>query len=147
MLGIDLVESRESKQPATLLANRVKEACKCRQRVLIAIEGPHSNVIKIKPPIVFSKQDADRYLAALRQVSPLMPTLHSPAMALDFLCLSSFWPLARVWVRKRNWENVVWMSNSWLTMGVKDQRFEACLIEGKRMPIGVRPSNSRQWFN
>ena len=68
MLGIELVECRSSKAPATKLAYRVKEAAKCRQRVLIAIEGPYSNVIKIKPPIVFSRQDADRYLSALRQV-------------------------------------------------------------------------------
>ena len=72
MLGIDLVESRTSKTPATSLALRVKEACKCRQRVLIAIEGPHSNVIKIKPPIVFSLKDADQYTSALRQVSVLL---------------------------------------------------------------------------
>lgn len=68
MLGIELVESRASRTPATSLAMRVKEACKCRKRVLIAIEGPYSNVIKIKPPIVFSVQDADQYLTALCQV-------------------------------------------------------------------------------
>ncbi|KAK9830741.1 hypothetical protein WJX74_004739 [Apatococcus lobatus] len=77
MLGIELVDSKASKAPATLLANRVKEAAKCRERLLIAIEGPHSNVIKIKPPIVFSLKDVDKYLAALRKVleeeQPLCP--------------------------------------------------------------------------
>ena len=69
MLGIELVENRASKISATRLANRIKEAAKCRERVLIAIEGPHSNVIKIKPPIIFSMKDVNQYLAALRKVN------------------------------------------------------------------------------
>lgn len=68
MLGIELVESKASKIPATLLANQIKEAAKCREHVLIAIEGPHSNVIKIKPPIIFSMKDVNQYIAALRKV-------------------------------------------------------------------------------
>jgi 4-aminobutyrate aminotransferase-like enzyme len=58
------VEDRATKAPdATLTAavvNHVKE-----NGVLLSIDGPHHNVIKIKPPIVFSMEDADRLVAAV----------------------------------------------------------------------------------
>lgn len=33
--------------------------------VLVGVDGPHANVIKIRPPLVFSESDADRLLEAL----------------------------------------------------------------------------------
>ena len=36
------------------LCSRARE-----EHVLISADGPHSNVIKIKPPLVFSYEDAD----------------------------------------------------------------------------------------
>lgn len=80
MLGIELVESKACKTPATLLANRVKEAAKCRERILIAIEGPHCNVIKIKPPIIFSVEDVTKYITGLRKVT------HVPSWPLRLEC-------------------------------------------------------------
>jgi len=57
-LGLDLVIDRSTKQPATQLAADV--ANRLRERgVLISTDGPHDNVIKIKPPIVFTRSDAD----------------------------------------------------------------------------------------
>ena len=57
-LGVDLVTDRTTKQPATQLAADV--ANRLRERgVLISTDGPHDNVIKIKPPIVFTRADAD----------------------------------------------------------------------------------------
>lgn len=57
-LGLDLVTDRHTKQPATKLAaditNRLRE-----RGVLISTDGPYDNVIKIKPPIVFTRADAD----------------------------------------------------------------------------------------
>ena len=57
-LGIDLVVDRVTKEPATALAaevaNRLRE-----QGVLISTDGPYDNVIKIKPPIVFTREHAD----------------------------------------------------------------------------------------
>ena len=72
-LGLDLVTDRASKQPATKLAADV--ANRLRERgVLISTDGPFDNVIKIKPPIVFSRMDADILCAeledALSQLSP-----------------------------------------------------------------------------
>ncbi|HRB05380.1 MAG TPA: aminotransferase class III-fold pyridoxal phosphate-dependent enzyme, partial [Ilumatobacteraceae bacterium] len=57
-LGLDLVTDRTTKQPATELAANV--ANRLRERgVLISTDGPHDNVIKIKPPIVFTRALAD----------------------------------------------------------------------------------------
>ena len=57
-LGLDLVNDRTTKQPATQLAADI--ANRLRERgVLISTDGPQDNVIKIKPPIVFTRNDAD----------------------------------------------------------------------------------------
>jgi 4-aminobutyrate aminotransferase-like enzyme len=58
-LGVELVEDRVSKDPATVLAHGVVENAK-RQGVLLSTDGPFNNVIKIKPPMVFRAADADR---------------------------------------------------------------------------------------
>ncbi|MCP3973794.1 MAG: aminotransferase class III-fold pyridoxal phosphate-dependent enzyme [bacterium] len=63
-LGIELVKSRETKAPdpamTLALVNFAKE-----HGVLLSIDGPHHNVIKIKPPIVFSQEDADQLVAVI----------------------------------------------------------------------------------
>ena len=38
--------------------------------VLLSTDGPRHNVIKIKPPMVFSKSDADLLLARLEESFP-----------------------------------------------------------------------------
>ena len=37
------------------------------QGVLLSTDGPFSNVIKIKPPMVFDSADADRLVAVIDQ--------------------------------------------------------------------------------
>jgi 4-aminobutyrate aminotransferase-like enzyme len=63
-IGVELVVDRESKQPAGALADRVVNIAKERG-VLLGTDGPDHNVLKIKPPLVFSRADADRLLEAL----------------------------------------------------------------------------------
>jgi 4-aminobutyrate aminotransferase-like enzyme len=58
-LGIQL-DSRET-------AARVKEELKAR-RVLISTDGPEEDVLKIKPPLVISRDDCDHFLEALHEV-------------------------------------------------------------------------------
>jgi len=36
----------------------------------LSTEGPHHNVLKIKPPLVFGEREADRLVAALAAVAP-----------------------------------------------------------------------------
>jgi 4-aminobutyrate aminotransferase-like enzyme/Ser/Thr protein kinase RdoA (MazF antagonist) len=49
------------------LAKRVKEDLKARG-VLISTDGPNDDVLKVKPPLVLSADDCDRFLNALQDV-------------------------------------------------------------------------------
>ncbi len=61
-IGVELVEDRESKQPATETAARLIEYFKHNQ-ILLSTEGPFYNVLKIKPPLAFAREDADKFIA------------------------------------------------------------------------------------
>ncbi|WP_051897641.1 aminotransferase class III-fold pyridoxal phosphate-dependent enzyme [Sciscionella sediminilitoris] len=56
-LGMELVEDTASKRPDKERANRVVEAAKA-DGVLLSTDGPHDNVLKIKPPLVLSLAQA-----------------------------------------------------------------------------------------
>ncbi len=63
-LGIEFVRDPETLEPAdseaAQIVERMKERC-----VLLSTDGPYHNVIKIKPPMVFSKADADLLISGL----------------------------------------------------------------------------------
>ncbi len=65
-LGVDLVEDRASRKPATDRARRVANRCK-ELGVLLGTDGPHDNVIKLRPPMTFSARHVDQLLSTLRQ--------------------------------------------------------------------------------
>ncbi|MFT3792357.1 MAG: aminotransferase class III-fold pyridoxal phosphate-dependent enzyme [Rudaea sp.] len=65
-LGIELVEDRRTKAPATALAKRVNDEMKARG-VLIGTEGPHDNVLKMRPPMIFSRANADHLIEVLEE--------------------------------------------------------------------------------
>ncbi|CAG9795088.1 unnamed protein product [Diatraea saccharalis] len=66
-VGVELVTDKEKRTPATAEAkhviNRMRE-----EKILISRDGPDSNVLKFKPPMVFSTQDADRLVDTLDRV-------------------------------------------------------------------------------
>lgn len=66
-IGFELVKNRDSKEPATAqanyFANRMRE-----KGILMSTDGPFDNVLKIKPPIVFSKANADFLLENIELV-------------------------------------------------------------------------------
>jgi 4-aminobutyrate aminotransferase-like enzyme len=63
-LGIDLVSDRESRAPATEQAEYVVD--RLRERgILAGTDGPHHNVIKLRPPLIFSETDADLFVETL----------------------------------------------------------------------------------
>jgi 4-aminobutyrate aminotransferase-like enzyme len=66
-LGIELVRDRDTLEPAAEAATAVVEQMKQRG-ILLSTDGPLHNVIKIKPPLVFTAADADFLVAALDQV-------------------------------------------------------------------------------
>ena len=65
-LGIELVEDRRGKVPATALAGRICDGVR-RRGALIGTEGPHDNVLKMRPPMIFTRADADRLVEILEE--------------------------------------------------------------------------------
>jgi 4-aminobutyrate aminotransferase-like enzyme len=63
-LGIELVSDREARTPDPTLATLVVNGLR-RRRVLISASGPQANVLKIRPPLVFTEAHADLFIAAL----------------------------------------------------------------------------------
>ena len=66
-IGVELVRDRAARTPDRPKAKAVVEAMKARH-VLLSTEGPDDNVLKIKPPIVFSQANAEEFLDKLDQV-------------------------------------------------------------------------------
>ncbi len=66
-LGVELVRDRVTLEPASLEASRVVN--RLRERgVLTGTDGPHHNVIKLRPPLCFTKEDADRFVGVLGEM-------------------------------------------------------------------------------
>jgi 4-aminobutyrate aminotransferase-like enzyme len=70
--GIELVRDRAAAEPdpaaATAVVNGLRE-----RRVLISATGEHGNVLKIRPPLVFTESDAGRLLTELDAVLASLP--------------------------------------------------------------------------
>ncbi len=64
-LGFELTDSEKHPlgDKADYLANRMKDL-----GILMSTDGPDHNVLKIKPPMVFSKENADELIMRLKQV-------------------------------------------------------------------------------
>jgi 4-aminobutyrate aminotransferase-like enzyme len=68
-IGVDLVRERDTREPAATEARRAVNALRDRG-VLVGLTGPHRNVLKFRPPLVFSAQHADLLIDALEAVLP-----------------------------------------------------------------------------
>jgi 4-aminobutyrate aminotransferase-like enzyme len=75
-LGFELVLDRETLTPAPLqaayLVNRL-----CELGILTGTDGPHHNVIKIKPPLVIGPADVDCILERIERIlgeDPMQPS-------------------------------------------------------------------------
>ena len=66
-LGIELIRDHEKMIPAASEAERIVNDMK-DQGILISTDGPDHNVIKIKPPMVFTNNNADQLLDTLDQL-------------------------------------------------------------------------------
>jgi 4-aminobutyrate aminotransferase-like enzyme/Ser/Thr protein kinase RdoA (MazF antagonist) len=73
-IGVELVRNRKSLEPATeeasLVINRLRE-----EMILLGTDGPFHNVIKIRPPMPFSRSDADLLVATLDRILSQKPRL------------------------------------------------------------------------
>lgn len=64
-LGVELVNDRQS--PASTEANQIVNQMR-EHGILIGTDGPHHNVLKIRPPMPFSAEDADQLLNTLSDI-------------------------------------------------------------------------------
>ncbi len=67
LLGVELVEDRQTRAPAAGRARSVTEAMRERG-ILLGATGPAGNVLKIRPPLVFQREHADFLLRTLDDV-------------------------------------------------------------------------------
>lgn len=63
-IGVELVRDRQTLQPATEETALLIELVKADD-ILLSAEGPHHNVLKIKPPMQFDETDADLLINAV----------------------------------------------------------------------------------
>jgi 4-aminobutyrate aminotransferase-like enzyme len=66
-VGFELVGDRDTREPDASLATELVNLAAARG-VLLSTDGPDHNVIKIKPPMVFSDADADRLVETVDAV-------------------------------------------------------------------------------
>jgi 4-aminobutyrate aminotransferase-like enzyme len=66
-IGLELVTDRQTRTPATAQAARVVNGLRQRQ-VLLSATGPQANVLKIRPPLVFTREHADLLVQRLDEV-------------------------------------------------------------------------------
>jgi 4-aminobutyrate aminotransferase-like enzyme/Ser/Thr protein kinase RdoA (MazF antagonist) len=66
-LGVDFVRDRTTCEPApdqaSYIVNRLRDS-----GILTGTDGPHHNVIKLRPPLVFSQIDADLLVSTLHSI-------------------------------------------------------------------------------
>jgi 4-aminobutyrate aminotransferase-like enzyme len=66
-VGLELVRNRDTLTPApeqaAYIANRMRD-----HGILLSTDGPFHNVLKIKPPLVFTRQNADELVNALDKI-------------------------------------------------------------------------------
>jgi 4-aminobutyrate aminotransferase-like enzyme len=63
-IGVELVRDRDTLEPATAEASEVVNRLR-DEGILIGTDGPHHNVLKIRPPMPFTIEDADLLASTL----------------------------------------------------------------------------------
>jgi len=68
-IGVELVKDLKTQEPASekakVIINKMKEI-----GILLSTDGPHDNVLKIKPPMVFSIENAQLVIDSLQKLFP-----------------------------------------------------------------------------
>ena len=66
-IGVEIVADPATKTPDAALTTRIVNGLRER-RILISASGPQANVLKIRPPLVFSRENADMLVDGLAEV-------------------------------------------------------------------------------
>ncbi|XP_076148743.1 5-phosphohydroxy-L-lysine phospho-lyase isoform X1 [Alosa pseudoharengus] len=72
-LGFEMVKDKSERTPATLEAAHLVKKLK-DERICISTDGPWESVIKFKPPMCFSMEDADRVAKTIDKILSEMST-------------------------------------------------------------------------
>ncbi|UPK76323.1 aminotransferase class III-fold pyridoxal phosphate-dependent enzyme [Nocardioidaceae bacterium SCSIO 66511] len=65
-IGVEIVADRATRTPASDVARHIVTRLRA-ERILISTDGPDDNVLKIKPPLAFDADDADRLADAIHR--------------------------------------------------------------------------------
>lgn len=65
--GMELVKDRKLRTPATEEARFVVDRMKNFHKILVSSDGPDDNVVKLKPPMVFNKENVDEFMAGFKE--------------------------------------------------------------------------------
>jgi len=68
-LGIELIKEKDTLDPATCETSMLCSVLKETYKILTSIDGPYENVLVVKPPMVFSVEDADEFVSAFRNAT------------------------------------------------------------------------------
>ena len=66
-IGLELIQDRATRAPDGPFTAKVVNALR-QHRILISASGPHANVLKIRPPLVFGPEHAEQFLDGLDTV-------------------------------------------------------------------------------
>jgi len=75
-IGIEIVTDLLNRTPGTALARSITQRMR-ESGVLISADGPDVNVLKIKPPMVITKDDVDHFLKVFSDVMAAVNNNHN----------------------------------------------------------------------
>eukprot|EP00941_MAST-03F_sp_MAST-3F-sp1_P005280 g5280.t1 len=67
-IGIEFVKNRKTLEPATSLTSVLCTRLKDKFHILTSIDGPHNNVLVVKPPLCFNCQNVDYFVKSMATV-------------------------------------------------------------------------------
>ena len=70
-IGVEMVTDRNSNKASEAIATEVVNALR-QKRVLLSSAGPDANVLKIRPPLPFNRENADQFLQCFDEVLTAM---------------------------------------------------------------------------
>ena len=68
-------------EPATKETSFIVTGLLREYKILTSVDGPHNNVLVIKPPLRFSKANVDYFVEALRAILSDMPNVNLASVA------------------------------------------------------------------
>jgi 4-aminobutyrate aminotransferase-like enzyme len=78
IFGCEFVKDRVTREPDARLADHCMQFLRAERNVLVSTDGPHRNLIKMKPPICFTRTDAETLAQAIDDA------LNAYASGIDF---------------------------------------------------------------